>query len=99
MPVITRDEVARLAQLARVALTDGELDVMAGQLAQIVDAVAVVSRVVDADTPATSHPIPLAGAPRPDRVAPSLPQVEALASAPARAAGQFRVPRILGEEP
>jgi aspartyl-tRNA(Asn)/glutamyl-tRNA(Gln) amidotransferase subunit C len=99
MPAITREDVARLAALARIALTERELDVMAGQLDAIVDAVAVVSSAVDDDTPATSHPIPLTGALRADRVGASLTQEEALSSAPAEQDGQFRVPQILGEEP
>jgi aspartyl-tRNA(Asn)/glutamyl-tRNA(Gln) amidotransferase subunit C len=99
MPTLTREEVARLAALARISLTEAELDLMAGQLDAIVDAVAVVSAAVDDDTPATSHPIPLTNVFRADAVAASLPQAEALSSAPAEEDGQFRVPRILGEEP
>jgi aspartyl-tRNA(Asn)/glutamyl-tRNA(Gln) amidotransferase subunit C len=99
MPVITREEVARLAALARIALTEAELDAMAGQLDAIVDAVAVVQGAVDDAVPATSHPIPLTNVFRADRVGESLTQAEALSSAPAAEAGQFRVPQILGEEP
>ncbi|MDR1152424.1 MAG: Asp-tRNA(Asn)/Glu-tRNA(Gln) amidotransferase subunit GatC [Bifidobacteriaceae bacterium] len=99
MSVITREDVARLGALARIHLTDGELDVLAGQLTAIVDAVAVVSSVVDDSTPATSHPIPLTNVFRPDVATPSMTRAEALSSAPAEQDGQFRVPRILGEEP
>lgn len=96
---MTRAEVARLAALARITLTEEELDVMAGQLDAIVDAVAVVAAAVDADTPATSHPIALTNVFRADHPAPSLPRGEALAAAPAEEDGQFRVPRILGDQP
>ncbi|MDR0432484.1 MAG: Asp-tRNA(Asn)/Glu-tRNA(Gln) amidotransferase subunit GatC [Bifidobacteriaceae bacterium] len=98
MSAITREDVARLAALARIALTEGELDVMAGQLSAIVDAVAVVSSAVDEATPATSHPIRLENVYRQDLVGASLSQAEALSSAPAAQDGQFRVPQILGDE-
>jgi len=99
MPQLTREEVARLAALARIALTPEELDRLAGQLDAIVEAVAVVSSAVEADTPATSHPIPLTNVFRADTVTASMTRAEALSSAPAQENGQFRVPQILGEEP
>lgn len=98
MPNISRDEVAHLAQLARLAVTDDELDVFAGQLDQILDAVAKVSEVAGADVPPTSHSVPLTNVFRDDVVAPSLTQAEALSGAPSAEEGRFRVPRILGEE-
>jgi aspartyl-tRNA(Asn)/glutamyl-tRNA(Gln) amidotransferase subunit C len=61
--------------------------------------VAVVSGAVDETVPATSHPLPLTNVFRSDEVRPSLSNEEALASAPRAEEGQFRVPRILGEEP
>ncbi|MDR3201697.1 MAG: Asp-tRNA(Asn)/Glu-tRNA(Gln) amidotransferase subunit GatC [Bifidobacteriaceae bacterium] len=99
MSVLTRDEVARLAALARIDLTPDELDRLGGQLDAIVEAVAVVSEAVDPSIPATSHPIPLRNVFRQDRVQPSLGVAEALSSAPAAQDNQFRVPQILGEEP
>jgi aspartyl-tRNA(Asn)/glutamyl-tRNA(Gln) amidotransferase subunit C len=98
MSAISRDEVARLAGLARIALTEPELDAMAGELDAIVNAVAVVQGAVDASTPATSHPLPLVNVLRADQVAGGLSNDEALAAAPAREDGQFKVPQILGEE-
>jgi aspartyl-tRNA(Asn)/glutamyl-tRNA(Gln) amidotransferase subunit C len=98
MPVITREEVARLAALARISLSDAELDAMAGQLDAIARAVAVVSAAVDDAVPATSHPIPMTNVFRADRVTPSMPRTEALSAAPATEAGQFKVPQILGEQ-
>lgn len=98
MPNISRDEVAHLAQLARLAVTDDELDVFAGQLDQILDAVAKVSEVAGADVPPTSHSVPLTNVFREDVVAPCLTQAQALSGAPAAEQGRFRVPRILGEE-
>jgi aspartyl-tRNA(Asn)/glutamyl-tRNA(Gln) amidotransferase subunit C len=99
MASITCDEVARLAGLARIALTPAELERMAPQLDTIVQAVAVVSGAVDATTPATSHPLPLQNVFRADQVGPSLSNAAALSSAPEQRDGQFKVPRILGEEP
>lgn len=98
MPNISRDEVAHLAKLARLAVTDDELDVFAGQLDQILDSVAKVSEVAAADVPPTSHAVPLTNVFRQDVVVPGLSQQQALAGAPAAEDGRFRVPRILGEE-
>ncbi|NKQ54766.1 Asp-tRNA(Asn)/Glu-tRNA(Gln) amidotransferase subunit GatC [Amycolatopsis sp. K13G38] len=98
MPNISRDEVAHLAKLARLAVTEDELDVFAGQLDQILDAVAKVGEVAQNDIPPTSHAVPLTNIFREDTVRPSLSQQQALAGAPAAEEGRFRVPRILGEE-
>ncbi|NIJ13677.1 aspartyl-tRNA(Asn)/glutamyl-tRNA(Gln) amidotransferase subunit C [Saccharomonospora amisosensis] len=98
MSNISRAEVAHLAKLARMAVTEEELDVFAGQLDQILDAVAKVSEVAGDDIPPTSHAVPLTNTFREDVVRPGLTQEEALACAPAAEEGRFRVPRILGEE-
>jgi aspartyl-tRNA(Asn)/glutamyl-tRNA(Gln) amidotransferase subunit C len=98
VPNISRDEVAHLAKLARLAVTDDELDVFAGQLDQILDSVAKVSEVAADDVPPTSHAVPLTNVFRQDVVVPGLSQQQALAGAPAAEDGRFRVPRILGEE-
>jgi aspartyl-tRNA(Asn)/glutamyl-tRNA(Gln) amidotransferase subunit C len=95
---ISRDEVAHLAKLARLAVTDEELDVFAGQLDQILNSVAQVSEVAEADIPPTSHALPLTNVFREDQVRPGLTQQQALSGAPAAEDGRFRVPRILGEE-
>ena len=91
------DEVARLAGLARIALTPQEVERLAGELAVIADAVAKVSEVATPDVPATSHPIPLTNVWREDVVMPTLNRDEVLASAPAAQEGKFLVPQILGE--
>jgi aspartyl-tRNA(Asn)/glutamyl-tRNA(Gln) amidotransferase subunit C len=95
---ISRDEVAHLATLARLALTDDELDRYAGQLGVIIASVARVAEVAADDIPPTSHALPLTNVMRDDEVRPGLTQEEALAGAPAAEQGRFRVPRILGEE-
>ncbi|WP_328292180.1 Asp-tRNA(Asn)/Glu-tRNA(Gln) amidotransferase subunit GatC [Kineococcus sp. NBC_00420] len=98
MSAISRSEVEHLARLARIDMTDEELDRMAGQLDAVLDAVAQVSSVVTDDVPATSHPVPLINVTRPDVVRPGITAEEALAGAPASEDGRFRVPQILGEE-
>ncbi len=100
MPEITRDEVAHLARLSRLALDDAELDRLAGQLDVILGAVAQIAEVTDAtDVPPTSHAVPLENVTRPDVVTPSLPRERVLEGAPAAEDGRFRVPRILGDAP
>jgi aspartyl-tRNA(Asn)/glutamyl-tRNA(Gln) amidotransferase subunit C len=95
---ITRDRLAHLARLARVAMTDEELDHLAGQLDVILGAVARVQEVAAGEVPPTSHPLPLTNVYRPDAARPSLGADGALAAAPAAEDGRFRVPRILDEE-
>jgi aspartyl-tRNA(Asn)/glutamyl-tRNA(Gln) amidotransferase subunit C len=98
VPNISRDEVAHLARLARLAVTDAELDVFAGQLDVILEAVASVGEVAADDIPPTSHAVELRNVFRRDLVRPGLTQQQALAGAPAAEEGRFRVPRILEEE-
>lgn len=97
MSAITRAEVAHLARLARLALTEDELDHYAAQLDVILGAVARVSEVATAEVPATSHPVPLENVFRPDVRQPGLSADAALAAAPAVEDERFRVPRILDE--
>jgi aspartyl-tRNA(Asn)/glutamyl-tRNA(Gln) amidotransferase subunit C len=97
-PEISRADVARLASLARIELTDAELDHLAPQLAVILESVAKVSEVADADVPPTSHAVPLSNVYRADELRPGLTPEEALAGAPEVEEQRFAVPRILGEE-
>ena len=98
MPAISREEVAHLARLARLAVTDEELDVFAGQLDVILGAVARVGEVAADDIPPTSHVVPLTNILREDEPRPSVDRDAVLATAPAAEDGRFRVPRILDEE-
>jgi aspartyl-tRNA(Asn)/glutamyl-tRNA(Gln) amidotransferase subunit C len=98
VPNISREEVAHLARLARLAVTDAELDKFAGQLDVILQSVASVGEVAAEDIPPTSHAVPLRNVFREDLPRPGLTQAQALAGAPAVEQGRFRVPRILGEE-
>ena len=94
---ISRDDVARLAKLARLALTDNELDSFAGQLDAILEHVSQIQAVDTSDVKATDNPLKDVNVTRPDVVAPCLTQDEALAEAPASIDGRFAVPQILGE--
>lgn len=98
MPAMSSEEVARLASLARIELTDEEIARFAGEFDAILDAVASVSEVASDDVPATSHPIPMTNVFRKDEVTETLTQEEALSGAPEAADGRFVVPQILGEE-
>jgi aspartyl-tRNA(Asn)/glutamyl-tRNA(Gln) amidotransferase subunit C len=95
---ISRDEVARLAKLARLALTDEEISGFAGQLDAILGYVGAIQAVDVTGVAATDNPIKNVNVTRPDVVAASLTQAEALAEAPAVVDERFAVPQILGEE-
>jgi aspartyl-tRNA(Asn)/glutamyl-tRNA(Gln) amidotransferase subunit C len=106
---ISKDDVAHLARLARLALTDAELDGFAGQLDAILAHVSQIQAVDVTDVEPTDNPLARrAGAQRPgdpgylnvtrpDDVVPCLTQEQALAAAPKAVDGRFAVPRILGE--
>lgn len=95
---VSTEEVASLGRLARIELSQSELEQLAPQLDQILEYVSRVGEVATTDVPPTSHPLPLTNVFRPDEVEPSLPVEDALAGAPAAEDNRFRVPRILGEE-
>ena len=95
---ITRDEVAHLADLARIDLSDAELDHLAPQLSVILESVASISGVAGDDIPPTSHALPLTNVFRDDVVVPGLTAEQALSGAPAQEQQRFSVPRILGDE-
>src|SRR5260370_39754812 len=98
LATVSREEVAHLARLARLAVTEDELDMFAGQLDVILRAVAQVGEVAAADGPPTSHSVPLTNVLREDVIAPGLTRDAALAGAPASEEHRSRVPRILNEE-
>jgi aspartyl-tRNA(Asn)/glutamyl-tRNA(Gln) amidotransferase subunit C len=98
MSTISREEVARLAGLARIDLTETEVTRLAGELDVIVESVARVSEVATEDVPATSHPIPLTNVFRDDVVEVPLDTADALSGAPQAEDGRFMVPQILGED-
>jgi aspartyl-tRNA(Asn)/glutamyl-tRNA(Gln) amidotransferase subunit C len=96
---ITRQDVEHVARLARLALTDEEVEALTHELGAILDHAADVSALDTADVPPTAHPLPLVNVLRPDVARSGVPRDEVLAEAPDVEAGRFRVPRILGEAP
>lgn len=97
MAEISRDEVSRIARLARIALKDEELDDIAQQLDTIVDAVSKVQSVDTEGVTPMSHPHSIDAGMRADVVKTTLTQAEALDQAPAVEEDRFVVPQILGE--
>ena len=95
---ITREEVAHLARLARITLSDAELDHLAPQLDQIITSVAQVQEVAADGIPPTSHATGLTNVYRDDAPWLCLTPEAALDQAPAVELQRFKVPRILGEE-
>ena len=89
---ITRDEVLHVARLARLELTDDEMDKFTEQLSAILEAVAKVSELDLSDVEPTAHPLDLVNVWAEDEPRPSLPVGEALANAPDRHDGFFKVP-------
>jgi aspartyl-tRNA(Asn)/glutamyl-tRNA(Gln) amidotransferase subunit C len=96
---ITRADVAHVARLARLALTEEEVESLTRELGAILDNAARVSALDTAGVPPTAHPLPLENVFRADEPRPGVDRDEVLAQAPDVEDGRFRVPRILGEEP
>lgn len=98
MSEMTPETIRHLAELARIALGEEEIQRLAGELSAIVDAVEAVQRVASEDVPPTSHPIPLGNVFREDVVGDTLTTEEALRGAPDHDGSRFRVTAILGDE-
>jgi aspartyl-tRNA(Asn)/glutamyl-tRNA(Gln) amidotransferase subunit C len=96
---ISPAEVAHVARLARLDLTEEERALFAEQLGAVLEHAADVAALDTAGVPPTAHPLPVQNVLRPDEPRPSLARDEVLAMAPAAEEGRFRVPRILGEAP
>ncbi|WP_068399326.1 Asp-tRNA(Asn)/Glu-tRNA(Gln) amidotransferase subunit GatC [Kribbia dieselivorans] len=98
MAELTRDDVAHLAGLARIDLSEAELDRMVGELGVILTSVAQVQQADTDGIEPMSHPMPITNVTRPDEVRPSLTADEALSGAPESELQRFSVPRILDED-
>jgi aspartyl-tRNA(Asn)/glutamyl-tRNA(Gln) amidotransferase subunit C len=92
MPEIDRDQVLHVAHLARLALTDEEVERLGVQLNDILAAVSKVSELELEDVPPTSHPLDLVNVWGDDVPRPSLEPDQALGNAPDREDDFFRVP-------
>ena len=99
VPELTRQQVVHVARLARLALTDEEIDAFTVQLGDVLAHAAQVAAMDTDGVPPTAHPLPLANVMRDDVARPGLDREEVLAQAPAAEERRFRVPRILGEAP
>lgn len=92
---LSREEVLHIARLARLGLTESELERFREQLSNILENFQVLQQVDTTDVPPTTHPIPLQNVVRDDEVAPSLPPDQVLANAPQREEEFFRVKAVL----
>ena len=92
---ITRADVEHVAGLARLALTDDEVERFTAELAVILEHAEDVAALDLEDVPPTAHPLPLVNVFRGDEVGATLDREEVLSQAPAAEDGRFRVPRIL----
>lgn len=95
---IDRDTVAHVARLARLELSEEEIDLFTGQLGAVLEYADEIRRLDTASVPPMANPFPLHNVLRPDVHVPSLPRDEVLGQAPQAEADRFRVPRIVGEE-
>ncbi len=90
-------DIAKVAKLARLALSEEELAKYGSQLEDILEHAERVGALPTEGVPPTSHPLPMTNAFRDDEIRPSLDREEVLEQAPARQGEYFRVPRILGD--
>lgn len=96
---ISREDVTHVAMLARLALSDDELDTFTGQLAAVLDHASDVEALDVTDVEPMTHPYPLKNVLRSDVVTATVDRAEVLAAAPAVEDDRIRVPPILGEAP
>ena len=92
---LSREEVLHIARLARLGLTEAEVDRLSEQLSNILENFEILQQVDTSDVPPTAQSIALQNVMRSDEVAPSLPASEILANAPRREGQFFRVRAVL----
>ncbi|MBI4185917.1 MAG: Asp-tRNA(Asn)/Glu-tRNA(Gln) amidotransferase subunit GatC [Chloroflexi bacterium] len=92
---LTREEVLHIARLARLGLTDAEVDRLREQLSNILENFEILQQVDTAGVPPTSHTVAIKNVMRPDEVADSLPPEQVLANAPQRDGDYFRIQAVL----
>ncbi len=95
---LTRAQVVHVAKLARLALTEAELDTMTTELRAIIGTFDAIAALDMAGVQPTAHPLALVNVLRDDVVRPGVDRAEVLACAPSAQDNRFRVPKILGEE-
>lgn len=94
---ISRNEVEKVSLLARLLLSEAELEQMTGQLGAVLEYIALLEQVDTEGVEPMAHPLDVVDALREDVVRPSLPREQALANAPNRDDACYRVPAVLGE--
>jgi aspartyl-tRNA(Asn)/glutamyl-tRNA(Gln) amidotransferase subunit C len=92
---LSREEVLHIARLARLGLTDEDVDRLREQLSNILENFEALKQVDTTDVPPTAQSIPLQNVTKDDKVKPSLPQEQILANAPRKEGGYFRVKAVL----
>jgi aspartyl-tRNA(Asn)/glutamyl-tRNA(Gln) amidotransferase subunit C len=93
---ITRSAVEKVARLARLSLTEDEIEVATRELGDMLDHFADIDALDLADVEPMTQPVPLVNVMRDDVPTPTLDRDEVLAAAPVAVDGQFRVPPIIG---
>ncbi len=93
---LSESEVRHVAMLARLALTDEQVDTLRGELNSILGHIDAIQQLDLADVEPTAHAIPVTNVTRPDVVKPCLPRELALKNAPEAEAGAFLIPQIVG---
>lgn len=99
MPVLRREDVAHVAKLARLTMSESELDMFTGQLSQVLEHASDMNALDLDGVVATAHPFGLINVLREDEPRACLERDVVLAMAPDAEDGRFAVPRILGEAP
>ncbi|MBA4495531.1 Asp-tRNA(Asn)/Glu-tRNA(Gln) amidotransferase subunit GatC [Paenactinomyces guangxiensis] len=94
---ISKEQVRKVAGLARLKLTDQEADQFTGQLNDILGFAEKLNELDTENVEPTSHVLPMANVLREDEVGPSIPREKALANAPDQKEGMFRVPPVFEE--
>ena len=92
---LSREEVLHIARLARLGLTEAEIDRLREQLSDILENFEILQQVDTTGIPPTAQSIALQSVVRDDEVAPSLPSDEILANAPRKEGDFFRVRAVL----
>lgn len=92
---LSREEVLHVARLARLGLTEEDVDRMSEQLSNILENFEILKQVDTTDIPPTAQSIALQNVVSNDEVAPSLPPEQVLANAPQKEGGFFRVRAVL----
>ena len=93
--MIDRKDVEHVARLARLALTEAELERMRGEMAAILQYIEKLKAVDVEGVEPTSHAVPLVNVMREDEVEPSVDREAMMRNAPDRSGEFFRVPRII----